>query len=388
MVTVPMIEAFADAFGEEYPFIGEKYGMAMIEWSAGMENQTCTSYGSVLVTGDHRNDITVAHELSHQWWGNLVTPAEWNDIWLAEGFATWCEALWLEISSGSEAYRSHMEQMSWHLFPGTVWSPDFLFNFTVYYKGAWVVHMLRHVMGDEDFFQLLRAWAAAYGWDNASTTDFQALATTVHGDNLDWFFDQWVYGEGRPFYLYDWEKTFVGPHWDVELTIEQIQIPFSLFRMPIDIGLVLAGGDTTTTTIINGTAVQTIHLTADDEPVELLLDPFDWILKGAAQAGIGETGTPAAPARVMLEPARPNPVPSSGTAITYALTQPGQVRLAIYGASGRLVAMLGDGWQPAGQHQQRWDGRAFDGRRAASGVYFLRLEAAGQSLTRRLVLTR
>ena len=91
-VTVPMMDFFGDAYGE-YPFWEEKYGHAMIRMSGAMEHQTATSYGAALVRGDHRYDFVVAHELAHQWWGDLVGPTSFDSIWLNEGFASWAEAL-------------------------------------------------------------------------------------------------------------------------------------------------------------------------------------------------------------------------------------------------------------------------------------------------------
>jgi aminopeptidase N len=390
-LTVPMLEAFVDAFDEEYPFIDEKYGMAMIEAAGGFEHQTCTSYGSGAVTGTHENDVIVAHELAHSWWGNLVTPAAWNDIWLSEGLATWCEALWLQRSAGWEAYHDHLRDLGAGQFLGTIYAPDYLYSRTVYNKGAWVVHMLRHIMGEEAFFQLLRSWAAAYGYANASTAQFTALAASVHGSDLAWFFAPWLYDEGRPQYRYRWSWQPADIEYEVFLQIEQIQTHGPIFRMPIDIGLQLASGDTLMTTVVDSLPVQEVTIPVSEPPLALYLDPYDWILKFAVEIpiGIAEAGAPPAARPLRLARVAPNPVAAGGTSILYELGEAAHVRAAVYDATGRMVARLGDAWQPRGRHRLTWDGRQPGaGTMAASGVYFLRLEAGGAEETRRLVVLR
>ncbi len=109
----------SNTFGQ-YPFLSEKYGMAEINFGGAMEHQTCTSYGSFLVRPNNSRDWVVAHELAHQWWGNLITPTDWRDIWLNEGFATYCEALWIEHVDGEQAYFDRMQLRRWDWpFQGT-----------------------------------------------------------------------------------------------------------------------------------------------------------------------------------------------------------------------------------------------------------------------------
>ncbi len=384
-VTVPMIETFAARFGE-YPFLDEKYGMAMFQWGGAMEHQTCTSYSAGLVRGDHTYDWVVAHELAHQWWGDLVTLGDWRDIWLNEGFATFSEAVWVEDQQGFAAYVYYMRSLDVGSFQGPVYDPTYLFSSTVYKKGAWVLHMLRHVMGDALFSQLLREWAIRYAYGNAVTADFQTLAENLHGQSLDWFFAEWVYNPGKPLYAYWWLPVNLGGGaWAVTLNVEQEQIDAPPFKMPIDIGVVTAGGDTTWSVIADSLEVQTFTVPAGGEPVALLFDPYFWILRGAVEVppvaiGPADPAAPGAPGLALsLAPIHPNPAPGP-FAGEYTLPRSGRVALRVVDVAGRVAARLADGEQASGTH------RFALAQDLAPGVYFLQLTAGTESAVQRVVV--
>src|SRR4030095_10611957 len=288
-----MIKLFSETFGE-YAFVDEKYGMAEFGWTSGaMEHQTITSYGYLLITGDHRFDYVSAHEVSHHWFGDAVTLKDWRNIWLNEGFASYCESLWEEHTGGMDAYLEHMKGFDFGFFSGTVYDPKgFIDNpavyATVYQKGAWVLHMLRGVLGDELFFKAIRAYYEKYKYRNAETQDLQDVFEEIYGDKLDWFFDEWVYsGTGRPKYEYSWKfedfQDQKGLAYTVRLNLKQVQNnDIDVYKMPVRITVVTAGGDKEFT-VFNDKREQSILLTVDSTPKEVIIDKDGWILKKAAK---------------------------------------------------------------------------------------------------------
>jgi aminopeptidase N len=234
-LSVDMLATFGDLYGL-YPFIDEKYAIYQFPWGGGMEHQTATGQGGFW------EDLT-AHELAHQWWGDMVTCATWSDIWLNEGFATYSEALWTEFKSGvsnPSALRAAMSQRRPYLLDGTVYVHDssnvsriFSSNYS-YRKGAWVLHMLRGLVGDEVFFATLEAYRDRYEYRTATTDDFREIAEEVWGGDLRWFFDQWVYGGGAPAYRFGWHEHEVDGQRYLEVSLAQTQDE-SAFEMPLTI---------------------------------------------------------------------------------------------------------------------------------------------------------
>ena len=203
--TSEMLAFFNEVFGP-YPF--EAYGVVVADTdlSFALETQTISLFGRNAATADPENiEPVVAHELAHQWFGNSVSPEQWQDIWLNEGFATYASWLWLEYIEGSEALaatvqRTHAslrENYSTLPPPGNPPS-DNLFNPNVYQRGALTLHSLRLRVGDEAFFDILRAYAEQYKYGNASTDDFIAIAEEVSGQELEDLFQEWLYVQALP----------------------------------------------------------------------------------------------------------------------------------------------------------------------------------------------
>ncbi|NWG17804.1 MAG: M1 family metallopeptidase [Chloroflexi bacterium] len=205
--TPEMIAFFSDMFGP-YPF--EAYGVVVADHnlSFALETQTLSLFGSSAAAGGGNSENVVAHELAHQWFGNSVSLAEWKDIWLNEGFATYAAALWLEHTQGAEAFDRYMRDLYLPLAtpalalgrflpPGNP-PPDNLFNGGVYVRGAWLLHALRLRIGDEAFFSVLRTYYDRYQYANAATADFIAVAEEISGQDLAAFFESWLYDERVP----------------------------------------------------------------------------------------------------------------------------------------------------------------------------------------------
>jgi hypothetical protein len=275
-----MIAFYAETFGE-YPFLEDKYGMSAFPWSGAMEHTTNTSYGYLLIDGGHSNDYVIAHELAHQWWGDSVSPEDWKDVWLNEGFASYSEALWAEHLGGADRYRDYMNSFWSSSFDGTLYDPNELFGSTVYDKGAWAVHMLRGVMGDGPFFQGLRDWYASRRDATGNTAQFQSTMQARYGASLGWYFEEWVYGPNMPAYEVGWTTADLGSgayrNW---VQIRQTQADAGLFTMPVRLTLVTASGREART-VWNDALDQDFTLDTAEPLTDLVFDERDWILKAS-----------------------------------------------------------------------------------------------------------
>lgn len=286
---------YAGLFGE-YPFLGEKYGMAEFPFGGAMEHQTITSISSSLVGSVTSNQqATIVHELSHHWWGDLVTMKTWDDLWLNEGFATYAEVLFFErfagLAPGELLSRSYDDGIVDGALGGTVTAenPDDPFDDrgAIYRKGGWVLHMLRHVLGDQKFFDALKAYRARYAFSNASTADFQQVCEGFYGASLDWFFTQWIYAAGRPVYKMssDISGADAAGNYTVSLLIKQRQtqeIPGrenGNYIMPLDLTIHYADGTSETRMVLNDSRKQRFTFTVSKQPVDVGLDESHWILK-------------------------------------------------------------------------------------------------------------
>jgi aminopeptidase N len=382
-----MIGAFETRYGA-YPF--DKYGMtAIVPFGyLGMEHQTLTTMNRYFATS-----VRVAsHELAHQWWGDDVTCGTWADIWLNEGFATYSEALWREHTGGQDSLKKYMRDtlatfqfVSWQ---GAVYDPvgqGFnLFDQVVYTKAAWVLHTLRGVVGDSTFFRILRAYRTMYQGKSAVTAELQAVADSIVGSSMAWFFNQWIYGRGWPKYglRYSWLADTLS------LTVQQQQDPtWPTFRMPMRIRA-YHGAQYTDFLVWDSLRVQSFRFPLSVPPDSVVLDPDGWILKQVVPfTSVAELN--GSPYEFRLYQNYPNPF-NPTTVIRFSVESangrmgdPVKVTLKVYDILGREVRTLVNENLPEGSYEVTWDATNMP-----SGVYFYRMTAGTFVQTRRMVLMR
>ncbi len=374
--TVDMLEIFSGMFGL-YPFVKEKYGHADFGWGGAMEHQTMTSTTTY-------NEGVIAHELAHQWFGDLITCRTWQHLWLNEGFAQYATALYFEREYGEQSYWNYMNQQlinakfaNGPLFVEDTSNISNLFNGSrVYAKGAVVLHMLRHLLGDSVFFKVLYAYATdpELKYSSASTEDFQRICEKVSGRALEYFFSEWIYGEQYPRYDWYWTVNDSAGISIVTLSINQwtgTSHPL-FFTMPLDIRISYQGKDTMIT-VVNDAQYEEFTFPLQFSPDSLSLDPFNWILKESHHLTDVQEINSNVPALFSLSQNYPNPF-NNNTIIRYTLAGESKVTLRIMNLLGENVDLLVDGLKGPGEQTVSWDASS-----VPSGVYFYRLNATSLS---------
>lgn len=386
--TDDMIEVFADSYGE-YPFIQEKYGHAEFQWGGAMEHQTCTSIG-------WWDSDVIAHELAHQWYGDMITCADWHHIWLNEGFATYSEAVYKEAKGGKAAYNTQIanEMSSARTAQGTIWVQDITNEWNIfngarsYAKGACVLHMLRGVVGDSTFFNIMRTYSAhpSVSYGVATTEDFQAIAEGVYGQSLDYFFQEWIYGENEPTYSVGWNKSLVsGDIYEVTINISQsVNNNPAYFTMPVQIKLNTSLGDTVVT-LFNNAQNQSFQFQIIGNPQSIVFDPDNWILKN--NTIITEAEEFYQPLSYYLEQNYPNPFNPS-TKIKFTISDFGFTSLKVYDVLGNEVATLVNEEKPAGTYEIEFNVAQVSKPEITSGVYFYKIESGNYTETRKMILLK
>ena len=335
----------------------------------------------------------LAHEVAHQWWGHVVGVRFLEEVWLNEGFASYSEALFQEDSLGRQELRYRMDGWaSWYLslppsedepIVPAPWSSNHYYEI-VYLKGAWVLHMLRGVVGDSAYFDLMKAYASAYQDSSTTVALFRQAAEQRSGRGLGWFFDEWLFRRGAPRYSYSWEAQRTGNDtFQLTLVVNQLD---SLFAMPIQTTVYTPGGAREEWPRVDGLS-DTFRFLLSQAPDSVLLDKDNWLLdRGITRVGV-EAGTPSLPLTTALYPLHPNPFHGS-TNIEYSLAEKGRVRLSVYNISGQLVRELVNKAQAPGRYSASWDGRDREAHRLPSGVYFFRLQTEAFSDMKKAVLVR
>ncbi|MFH0990450.1 MAG: M1 family aminopeptidase [bacterium] len=388
-LTVGMLQIYSDLYGL-YPFIKEKYGHAQFLWGGGMEHQTMTSLSNL-------SESLVAHELAHQWFGDMITMSTWPDIWLNEGFATYSVALYYEKKNGFANYTSYMnsQMSSARSATGSIYVQDTssvnrLFSSSlVYAKGATVLHMLRHIVGDAAFFTAIKRYATdpRFMYKVAQTSDFRSVFESVSAKNLKYFFDEWIYGTSFPSYKYEWGSSVnPGGGYKVRVQLSQTRTPF--FTMPVDLRFTGTGLDTTVT-VMNDVQNQTAIFYLSKQPTATQFDPGNWILKDVQTFVVNTERIGSVPKEFALHQNYPNPF-NAGTMISFSLPHTAHVSLEIFDALGRKAkTLLKQEERAAGTHTLHYAADDNEGRGISSGVYYCRMTTdAGFSANQKLIILR
>lgn len=333
-----MLQYFSELFGD-YPFYNEKYGHCMTPVFGGMEHQTMT-------TIRHFGTPLVSHELAHQWFGNNVTCATWQDIWLNEGMASYCEYLFGEKFWHPEIAAAYMQRVHNIVLNdtnvgGSIYVPavDTLNPYRVfdgrlsYSKASAVLHMLRFVINNDDvFFNILQQYNQNFAFGNATTNDFIQLAQGVSGVNLNPFFKEWIFGEGYPTYNIKWNQVDDNIYLKVEQsTSVPNSVPF--FSTPYEIELQTnSGSDIRRLELRNN--IQEYVIPANEEVQGLLFDPKNWLLNKQEIVRDYSYGLEAVPSGAII--VRPNP--TNERWIVQGVT-PG-MQLYLYDLNGQIVRVV------------------------------------------------
>jgi aminopeptidase N len=215
----------------------------------GMENASAIFYAEASVTGNRKWEEVMAHEIVHQWFGDMASEKSFAHLWLSEGFATYLTDIYFENRYGKDSANKRLEKereevaafvrKNDHPVVDTTTDLMSLLNANSYQKGAWVLHMLRGEAGDSLFRKIIQTYYQQFKGGNADTRDFEAVAEKVSGKDLKWFFDQWLYAPGIPELAIQTKMEKDG----VKLKIGQGR---HLFRFPLDIAFVMADGTSRT----------------------------------------------------------------------------------------------------------------------------------------------
>jgi len=274
------------------PYAYEKLAnVAAAGLNGGTEHASAIFYGERSVRAAPATNL-VAHEIAHQWFGDSVTEWDWDDVWLSEGFATYFTLLFTEHYSGRDAFVAGLQSSRTRALatekslPGVSVIHDNLadmskvLNQLVYQKGGWVLHMLRGVIGTENFWTGIREYYRRYRDGHASTSDLRRVMEETSRQDLGWFFDQWLRRPTSPSFDGGWQYDAAGKKIQVEITQTQ---PGEAYRMPFEIGVTTAdpggrGPRSENVRLEMKSKRDVFTIAADGEPTAVTFDPNTWLL--------------------------------------------------------------------------------------------------------------
>lgn len=289
VVTKKALAFYSEAVG---PFPYEK--LANIQSnsvSGGMEAASAILYSENSVVGDRntRWRNVVIHEIAHQWFGNSVTEKDWDDVWLSEGFATYFTLLFIEHQYGRDEFldglrsskRSvdafYLKNPNYRLIHDNLKDMNDVTTSQIYQKGSWTLHMLRGVVGTENFWKGIRAYYRKYRDSHATVADFRRVMEEASGKNLSAFFDQWLYKPGTLKYKGTW--SFDAGRKQVSIVLDQVQTDGSVFKMPVQIAFYYPGQiRPQMQTVQADTKSNVFRINVTAVPEKVIIDPEMWLL--------------------------------------------------------------------------------------------------------------
>jgi aminopeptidase N len=292
--TPKMVEFFNRTFGYDYPW--QKYDQISVPSGGGAESTSATAMTHRIMV-DEKNEPEfsaigiVSHELAHQWWGDLITLRSWAHTWLNESFATYSDYLYFRFDRGDDEgavnlqgkLNAYLREAKTRYIRPIVSDrydlPGDMFDSHTYPKGALVLHMLRQQLGDAAFFDTLKHFLHRYAFEPVDTGDFIRSVKTVTGQNLDWFFDQWLFKPGHP--VFDIRSDWDPGRKVVVLKVAQVQdftrgVP--VFRVPVSVAIVNAAGSSTSHVWIRQRE-ETFEFPSETKPLLVRFDPANALLK-------------------------------------------------------------------------------------------------------------
>jgi len=356
-----------------YPYADEKYGHCLAPIGGGMEHQTMTTLAGF-------DFGLVSHELTHQWFGDYVTCATWQDIWINEGFASYGEYLALEhLASRQEAddWMSNAHSRAMQEPYGSIYIPFAGANdvFRIfdgnlsYKKGASVIHMIRYELNDDSlFFTVLRHFLTAYGDSVATGNDFRTSLEEVTGQDYGWFFDQWYYGQGYPSLSVNWSQVPDSLILELSQTGSSPVTPF--FSMHLDVKIHTVDKDTLIR-IFQVQPLQRFAIPFSEEALQVTIDPDQWLLLDVT--GVSHVPQEKTGQEIILYP---NPVAER---LTVLLMNPlTEMHIMIYDLQGRVVM------------QTKASGRriVIPVTGLPTGLYFIHIQSGNKVLIKKFAVNR
>jgi aminopeptidase N len=280
----PIMEVFCEKFGL-YPHANEKYGHCIAGLNGGMEHQTMTTMGNFGFN-------LVAHEMGHSWFGNYVTCATWQDIWINEGFAVYSEVIAHENISDYDTFWGHLTaNMSdaKYYSEGSVYVPfeesndaSRIFDYYLSYKkGGMLVHMIRYLLNDDDlFFDILREYLSTYANGVATGEDFREVLETESGMDFSAFFDEWYYGEGYPEYHAEWYQKNDSLFMRTTQTGSTPEAP--LFTIPLTYRVYFMDGDSLDFRLASYDEISEFSIPMTEEISNIVMDPDVWVISNTS----------------------------------------------------------------------------------------------------------